>query len=75
MFPRIEEFARDLSAQGFPATPDDFFAAERQGKNELDEWLWPQICQVQLPRSTDPYYWGEYLRALMERIQAPVVER
>jgi putative hydrolase of the HAD superfamily len=75
MFPRIEELARDLSEQGFPATPDDFSAAERRGKNELDEWLWPQIRQGQLPRTVDHYYWGEYLRALMERIQAPEEER
>ncbi len=75
IFPRVEELARDLTAQGFPATAEDFFAAERAGKAKLDEWLWPQIRSGQVPRTIDHYYWGEYLRALMERIGAPEAER
>jgi len=75
IFPRVEDLARDLTAQGFPATAEDFFAAERAGKAKLDEWLWPQIRSGNVPRTIDYYYWGEYLQALMERIGAPHAER
>ncbi len=75
IFPRVEELAQDLTAQGYPASAEDFFAAERVGKRKLDEWLWPQIERGQVPRTIDHYYWGEYLRALMERIRPPEAER
>jgi putative hydrolase of the HAD superfamily len=75
MFPRVEELARDLTAEGYPATAEDFFAAERHGKRKLDEWLWPQIRRGEVPRTIDHYYWGEYLSALMKRIRAPEAER
>ncbi len=75
IFPRVEELAQDLTAQGFSATPEDFYAAERVGKSKLDEWLWPQIRSGQVPRTIDSYYWGEYRRALMERVRAPEGER
>lgn len=71
VYPRSEELVRDLTAQGFPATVEDFFAAERAGKSKLDEWLWPQIRKGDVPRTIDQYYWGEYLHALMDRIGAP----
>jgi len=71
IFPLLEELAADLTAQGYPATVEDFFAAERTGKSKLDEWLWPQIRKGEVPRTIDHYYWGEYLRALMDRIHAP----
>ncbi len=75
IFPRVEELAWDLTGQGFPAMPEDFHAAERCGKQTLDEWLWPQIRRGEVPRTIDHYYWGEYLRALMERIGAPEAQR
>ncbi len=72
IFPRVEELAQDLTARGFPATAEDFYAAERSGKSKLDEWLWPQIRSGRVPSTVDYVYWTEYLRALMERIRAPV---
>lgn len=75
IFPRVEELAQDLTAQGFPASSEDFYAVERLAKNKLDEWLWPQIRSGYVPRTIDQYYWGEYLRALMERIRAPAEAR
>lgn len=75
IFPRVEDFARDLTEQGFHATAEDFFASERAGKQKLDEWLWPQIRAGQLPRMVDMVYWTEYLRVLMERIGVPEATR
>ena len=75
IYARVEELAQDLVQQGYPATAEDFFAAERAGKQKLDEWLWPQIRQGEVPRTIDPYYWGEYLKALVERIAVPEAER
>ena len=74
IFPRLEELAQDLTGQGFPAEVEDFHAAERAGKQKLDEWLWPQIRQGEVPRTIDHFYWGAYLRALVERIGAPESE-
>jgi HAD superfamily hydrolase (TIGR01549 family) len=74
LYPRLEDLAQDLTAQGYPATVEDFHAAERYGKQKLDEWLWPQIRKGEVPRTIDHYYWAEYLRALMERIKAPEQE-
>src|SRR5438477_5684743 len=71
IYPRVEELAEDLTQQGYPATAEDFYAAERAGKARLDEWLWPQIRRGEVPRTIDHDYWGEYLRALMEGLQAP----
>src|SRR5262249_46910796 len=75
LFPRVEELAQDLTAQGYPATVEDFYAAERSGKHKLDNWLWPKIRSGELPHMVDYVYWAEYLRALMERIRAPEAER
>jgi HAD superfamily hydrolase (TIGR01549 family) len=75
VYPRVEELARDLTEQGYPTTAEDFYAAERLGKQKLDEWLWPQIRQGVVPRTIDHYYWGEYLAALVERLRAPQAER
>ena len=75
IYPRVEELADDLTKQGYPATADDFFAAERVGKRLLDEWLWPQIRRGEVPRTIDPYYWGEYLKALAERLGVPGAQR
>lgn len=75
LFPRVEELAEDLTQQGFPATVEDFYAAERSGKRKLDEWLWPKIRSGEIPRMVDYVYWAEYLRALMERIRAPEAQR
>jgi len=70
LYPRTDELARDLTEQGYSADAEDFYAAERGGKQKLDEWLWPQIRAGQVPRQVDGYYWNEYLRVLMERIGA-----
>jgi HAD superfamily hydrolase (TIGR01509 family) len=75
IYPRVEELAADLTAQGYPTIAEDFYAAERIGKQKLDEWLWPQIRQGVVPRIIDPYYWGEYLRALVERVGVPEAKR
>jgi putative hydrolase of the HAD superfamily len=74
VFPRLEELAQDLRAQGYPAGVEDFYAAERAGKQALDEWLWPQIRRGEVPRTIDHYYWAAYLHALMQRIKAPEQE-
>jgi HAD superfamily hydrolase (TIGR01549 family) len=74
LYPRLDERARDLSAQGFPARVEDFHAAERVAKQKLDTWLWPQIRKGEVPRTIDHYYWAEYLRALMGLIGAPEPE-
>src|SRR6266567_2482007 len=71
IYPSTGQLAEDLTARGYPATVEDFFAAERAGKAKLDEWLWPQIRNGEVPRTIDHYYWSEYLRALMEQIGAP----
>ena len=75
IFPRLDEVAEDLTALGYPATVEDFHAAERAGKAKLDEWLWPQIRKGQVPRRIDHYYWGEYLAALMQRVKVPEIGR
>ena len=75
VYPRVEALAADLTAQGYPATAEDFYAAERAGKHQLDEWLWPQIRQRVVPRTIDHYYWGEYLKALVEKVGVPEPER
>lgn len=74
LFPRLDEVVAKLSEQGYPSQPEDFHAAERAGKAKLDEWLWPQIHQGEVPRKIDHYYWGEYLSALMRRVKAPETE-
>ncbi len=74
IFPRLEELAQDLTGQGYPAQVEDFHAAERAGKQKLDEWLWPQIRLGEVPRTIDHFYWGAYLRALVERLGAPEAE-
>ncbi len=75
IFPRIEELAQELTAQGCPATVEDFRAADRQGKAKLDEILWPLLRQGRLPRTVDHVYWNEYLRALMEEVHVPEAKR
>lgn len=75
IFPRLEEVVASLTAEGYPASVEDFRAAERFGKARLDEWLWPQIRQGQVPRQVDPYYWGEYLAALAARLKVPQTQR
>jgi len=74
LYPRLDDRARDLAAAGFPARVEDFHAAERVGKQQLDAWLWPQIRKGEVPRTIDKYYWGEYLASLMKLIGAPEAE-
>jgi len=71
VYPRLEVLAQDLSQQGYSTTVEDFHAAERAGKARLDEWLWPQIRRGEVPKIIDHYYWGEYLKALVERLGVP----
>ena len=71
IFPRVDQLAEELTAQGYPATVEDFYAAERAGKQKLASWLLPQIESGQIPRMVDLTYWLEYLRALAERIGVP----
>ncbi len=75
IYPRLDEIAAGLSTDGHPATVEDFHIAERIGKARLDEWLWPQIRKGQVPRQVDPYYWGEYLSALVARLKVPETAR
>ncbi len=75
IFPRLEELAQELTAQGYPATVEDFHAAERAGKQKLAAWLWPQIESGQIPRAVDRVYWAEYLGVLAERLGVPEAER
>jgi len=75
VFPRVEELAQEITAQGYPATVEDFHAAHRRSRARLDEFLWPLLRQNQVPRSIDHVYWSEYLKALMEQIRVPEAER
>lgn len=75
IFPRVEELAADLTAQGYASTVAHFDAAERLGKQRLDAWLWPKIRSRDLPPRADPIYWLEYLRALMDGVGAPAEAR
>ncbi len=75
IYPRLEELAQELTRTGYPATVEDFHAAERAGKAKLDEWLWPQITRGEVPRQIDHYYWTEYLRALVVRVGVPTAEQ
>lgn len=71
VFPRVDVLAQDLTRRGYPATADDFYHAEREGKRRLDEWLWPQLRDGSVPSKADYYYWAEYLKALVERVRVP----
>jgi len=68
VFPRLEVIITELKEHGQAATPEDFYAAERAAKQRLDDWLWPQIRAGEIPKQIDFYYWSEYLRALMGRL-------
>jgi len=74
LYPRLDERARDLTDAGFPARVQDLHAAERAAKQKLDQWLWPQIREGEVPRTIDHYYWAEYLSLLMGLIGAPETE-
>ena len=75
IFPRVEELAGELTAQGYPATAEDFYASERAGKEKLAAWLRPLIGGSEVPRAVDRVYWTEYLSVLAERIGVPETER
>jgi HAD superfamily hydrolase (TIGR01549 family) len=74
VYHRLDERARDLTAEGFPARVEDFHAAERAAKQKLDLWLWPQIRQGEVPRAIDHYFWMEYLSSLMGALGVPEAE-
>ena len=71
VYPQVDELAEDLTGMGYPATVEDFAAAERVGKHRLDEWMWPQIRDGRVPSDVDRVYWMAYLHSLMNRIGAP----
>ncbi len=71
VFPRLEKVAEVVSALGYPATVEDFLAAERIGKARLDAWLWPLMRQGAVPTGVDLYFWGEYLGAIFARLRIP----
>ena len=75
IFPRVGELAQELTAQGYPATVEDFYAADRLGRAKLDEFLWPLLRQGEVPQTVDHIYWKGYLDALMEQIQVPEAKR
>ncbi len=74
IYPRVAELAEGLARQGYPATVEDFAAAERVGKARLEEWLWPLIRRGEYPPRADHHYWLAYLKSLVERIGAPESE-
>lgn len=70
LYPRVDELAAELTAAGYPATVEDFYAVERVAKGKLDAWLWPQLGNA--PPQADRMYWMEYLHALLDRLQVPL---
>ena len=74
IYPRLEVVIAELKKDGFEAQAEDFFATERHAKRLLDEWLWPQIRQGEVPREIDHYFWGAYLREITRRLGAPEPE-
>ncbi len=73
--PRFDELVEELTRRGWAAGPEDFYAAERAGKQALDEWLWPQIRRGEVPRTIDQHYWREYFSALASRLTVPDADR
>ena len=71
VYPRLEEIAAGMTAKGYASTVEDFHASDRAGKARFDEWLWPQLRNGTVPRQVDPFYWTEYLKALIERLKVP----
>ncbi|HEY6292986.1 MAG TPA: HAD family hydrolase [Terriglobia bacterium] len=69
LYPRVNDLAEELTAIGFPATVEDFYASEREGKKKLDAWLWPKLESRELPPLVDRVYWTEFLRALLDRLR------
>src|SRR5437773_364025 len=51
IFPRVDQLAQELTAQGYPATVEDFYAAERAGKQKLASWPRPEIFHMALERA------------------------
>lgn len=75
VYPRLEDRARDLAAAGYPARVEDFHAAERIAKQNLDAWLWPQIRKGEVPRTIDRRFWTDYLSQLIQLLGAPEAEQ
>ncbi len=71
LFPRVDVLADELQREGYSVTVADFYAAERDGKRILDEWLWPLLRDGKAPPKADYYYWTEYLKALVRRLDIP----
>lgn len=72
LYPRMDDLAGEMTALGYPATAEDFYAAERQGKRILDEWLRPKLQQHDLPPAVDRVYWVEYVKVLFDRLKVPL---
>ena len=75
LFPKLERLAQDLESAGFPARVEQFHQAERAGKKKLDEVLWPQIRNGNIPRTTNHIFWEHYLSALMDQLGPPAEAR
>ena len=75
LYPRVHDLAGELTTNGFPATAEDFYASEREGKKKLDAWLWPKLESGELPPLVDRVYWTEFLRALLDRLRIPAEKR
>lgn len=75
VFPQFEKLVDRMGSLGYPVSAEDFFKAERIGKQSLDEWLWPQIRIHQFPQNADHYYWTAYLRGLMQIAGVPLEQR
>ena len=71
VFPLFGKLVDRMASLGYPVTAEEFFKAERIGKQSLDEWLWPQIRTNQFPQDADHYYWAAYLRELVQIAGVP----
>lgn len=71
LYPRVDELAVEATALGYAAGVEDFYAAEREAKKKLDEWLWPKLKNHEVPAAVDRVYWLEYLTVLFERLGVP----
>lgn len=75
LFPQLKTLIQDLDKAGFAARVAHFDEAERTGKRNLDDVLWPQIREGRAPRASNLAYWEHYLQALMVQIGASAEDR
>ena len=72
IYPRLDEMAAELTAGGYPASVEDFYASESEGKKKLDAWLGPLLETRAMPPQVDRVYWTEYIHALLRRLRVPL---